>query len=131
MEAAIDAAIAAFLMARAIRAVKRTSMHDVGVPKYTTQVDHELSQEDALARMREFVPSVKARFQEHIQDVEEWWTGHVLNLRFTTYGMRVTCALAAEVRVARLEYELPLAAIMFRGTIEQAVQSALRDALRR
>jgi hypothetical protein len=101
------------------------------MPKYTTQVDHELSQDDAVARLRSFVPGLKARFQAHIQDVEEWWTGHVLNMRFTTYGMRVTCALSAEVRVARLDYELPLAAIMFRGAIEQSVQAALRDALRR
>jgi hypothetical protein len=88
-------------------------------------VPHTLSQEEATRRLREQIQSARSSFSEHVQNFEEHWEGNTLAFSFTTFGFKVKGTLNSEPSAVQVNADLPMAALMFKGMIEQQVREQL------
>ncbi len=95
------------------------------MPKLALTVPHTLSQEEATRRLQERLNVARQTFHDRVQNLEEHWEGHRLTFRFNTFGFSIQGELASEPAEIRLNADLPLAAMMFKGIIEQQVRDEL------
>ncbi len=95
------------------------------MPKMSVTVPHALGQEGAIEKLKSFVPKIKERYQGQVSNLEENWAGNVLNFGFTTFGFPIKGALTVEPSDVKLDGDLPFAAMMFKGKIEQEFKESL------
>lgn len=99
------------------------------MPKLALSVPHTLSQEEATRRLQERLNVARQTFQDRVQNLEEHWEGHRLTFRFNTFGFSIQGDVASEPAEVQVNAELPLAAMMFKGMIEQQVREELSRVL--
>ena len=85
------------------------------------QIPHALGREEATRRIKEQIPKVR----DNVPGLDEQWQDHTLTFRFQAMGFQVGGALALEDTTANVDVDLPLAAMMVKGTIEQRVREEL------
>lgn len=95
------------------------------MPKLSMSIPHTLTQEEATRRLQEQLRLATQTFEEHVQNLEQHWEGNALSFRFSTYGFSVAGTLNSEPSEVRVNADLPLAAMMFKGVIEQQVREQL------
>jgi hypothetical protein len=89
------------------------------------QIPHTLDREEATRRIKEQIPKVRGQ----VADLNEQWQDHTLTFKFTALGFKVGGTLAVEDRVANLDVDLPLPAMMIKSTIEQRVRQEIGTVL--
>jgi hypothetical protein len=99
------------------------------MPRIEVAVSHNLGQEEATRRLKDQSASAKARFGQHVSDLEEGWEGNVLSFAFTNFGVRVEGSVTSGDSEVRVEADLPLVAVPFRGAIEKQIRSDLEEIL--
>jgi hypothetical protein len=99
------------------------------MPAFSTQVEHQLGREKATERLKGFLEKVRDRYQSQVSNLEGAWSDNVLTFAFTTYGFKIKGTLVADETTVALNGELPFAAIMFKGRIEQSIRDELAKAL--
>jgi len=99
------------------------------MPSVKLSVPHRLGQEEASARLKRFFVRLKNRYQNQLSDLEEKWSGHDLDFGFKTYGFHVSGRMSVEPEEVRFDGQIPLAAMMFKGKIEQTVRDELNKLL--
>lgn len=99
------------------------------MPKLAVSIPHTLSQEEATRRLQERLNTARQTFQDRVQDFEEHWEANRLTFRFVTFGMPIKGELASEPAEVQVNADLPLAAMMFKGMIEQQVRAELSRVL--
>jgi len=99
------------------------------MPAFSTEVPHPLSQDEATERLKEFLERVAERYKDQVSQLSGEWQENVLNFNLTTYGFTVSGTLTVEEKVARLQGQLPFAAVPFRGKIEHGIAQELEKAL--
>ena len=85
------------------------------------QIPHALGREEATRRIKEQIPKVR----DQVPDLDEQWQDHTLTFHFTAMGFKVGGTLAVEDTAANLDVDLPLAAMMVKGMIEQRIRQEL------
>jgi len=91
------------------------------MPRLSMQIPHALGREEATRRIKELLP--KAR--ERVSDLDEQWQDHTLAFQFKAMGFKVGGTLAVEETAAKIDVDLPLAAMMVKGMIEQRVRQEI------
>jgi len=99
------------------------------MPKVNIAIAHQLGQEEASRRLQERFHTIKEQFGGQISDLEEEWEGDSLKFGFKTFGMKVTGSVASEPAEVKVAADLPMAAMMFKGTIEQQIRDELSKML--
>jgi hypothetical protein len=99
------------------------------MPSFSTEVPHQLGKEQATQRLKSFIEMVSQRFKEQVSRMEGSWEDHELNFSLTTYGFNISGQLTVEDDRAHLTGELPLAAAIFKGKIEESIAEELRREL--
>ena len=99
------------------------------MPGFSIEVPHELGQQQASGRLRGFLDKVRERYQSQVIDLEETWTENNLNFGFKTYGISVQGNVDVQPEAVKVAGKLPLAAIAFRGKIEQSIREELEKVL--
>ena len=99
------------------------------MPKLTVAVSHALDQDQAIERLKQRFGDLQRRFSDSVSDYEEQWDGNVLSYRFTTLGVKVQGTVAAVDSSVTVTAELPLAAMLMKGTIETQIRSELEKIL--
>jgi len=99
------------------------------MPGFSTEVKHTLGQAEATNRLRSFVDDAQQRFGEHVSEMDGAWNDNVLDFSLTTFGMKITGTLTVDESAARIAGQLPLAAMPFRGKVEQSIAAELEQAL--
>ena len=89
------------------------------------QIPHTLGREEAARRIKELIPKARGL----VTDLDEQWRDHTLSFQFKAMGFKVGGNMAVEDTVVNLDIELPLAAMMVKGTIEQRVRQELGTVL--
>jgi len=95
------------------------------MPKMSVTVPHSLGLEQAVEKLKGFVPKIKEKYQGQVSNLEENWADNTLNFGFTTFGFPIKGAIAVEPSEVKLDGDLPFAAMMFKGKIEQEFKDAL------
>jgi hypothetical protein len=99
------------------------------MPKMSISVPNPLGQEQAIERLKSFMPKIKERYQSQVSNLEESWTENTLNFGFSTFGFPIKGAIAVEPATVKLDGDIPFAAMMFKGKIEQEFKEALNKLL--
>ena len=95
------------------------------MPGLSLNVAHGLDLAEVMRRLRERCDSVKAAYQASVTNLEETWSEDSLACRFLAMGQKFQGTLKAETGQVCVEMDLPLMAVMFRGTIESKVREEL------
>ncbi len=99
------------------------------MPSMSLSVPHQLSQEDAMNRLKHFLEKVKHHYASQVSNLSETWTDNLLEFAFTTYGFKIDGKLTVEPTQVAINGQLPFAALMFKGKIEQSIRSELTKLL--
>jgi len=99
------------------------------MPRMSLTVPHSLSQEVAAQRMRTFIQRMREKHPDRVRDLEESWNGDSLTFAFSTFGFKIRGTLAVQPHQVQVDTELPLAAMMFRGRLEQEFRETLTRVL--
>jgi hypothetical protein len=97
------------------------------MPSLKLAFPHQLGQPEAVARLKNLLTRVKDKYQDQVSDLKESWNENTLTFSFSTYGFKVGGDIVVEPSEVRLDGQIPFAAMMFKGKIE----NALRDQLER
>jgi len=95
------------------------------MPRVTLETPHALDQEEAVKRLKKKSDVVKEAFGSQVNDLRDEWNGNTLSFAFKVLGMSVSGTLEVEASLVRLVANLPLAAMMFKGKIEQQAREEL------
>lgn len=96
---------------------------------YSVRVPHAMGRRAALAAVQEFLEVVRRNHAADISDVRGQWTEHSLVFAFAARGLAVQGTLAVEEDAVLVSGPLPLAALFFRGRIEQTIRQELEKIL--
>lgn len=99
------------------------------MPTFRTEVPHQLGQEQAVARLKRFLDQAQDEYKDFITSLTGTWTENVCTFSLQTYGFQIDGTLTVGDESASLAGQLPLAASLFRGKIEQSIASTLRREL--
>jgi hypothetical protein len=95
------------------------------MPRLSIQIPHALGCEEATRRIKEQI----SKAGDKVSDLQGQWQDHTLLFQFKAMGFKVGGTMAVEESAANLEIELPLAATMFKGMIEQRVRQEMAAVL--
>jgi hypothetical protein len=99
------------------------------MPGFSTQVSHPLDKQSAVTKLKGLVESLKTKYKEVASDVTGTWADNVLNFSMKVMGFTITGKVTVEDRQAKVEGQLPLAATMFRGRIEESIKTEMEKEL--
>lgn len=97
---------------------------------FQTVVPHQLGLAEARARLESVLPELAAGFGDHVSELVGTWQENELQYGFTAVGMKVSGRIVVEELAARVHCQLPFAAMLFRGRIEQEIRTHLAHALK-
>ena len=95
------------------------------MPSLQLTFAHQLGQEEAVARLKNFLTRVQEKYQAQVADLQQAWNGNTLSFSFSTYGFKVSGDVVAEPTEVRLDGQIPIAAMPFKGKIEGAIRDQL------
>ena len=99
------------------------------MPGFSTEVPHPLDRDAAVERLKSFLDKVHERYKDQVSSLTGEWHENVLDFELTAYTFKISGKLTVEDKIARLEGQLPFAALAFKGKIQEAFSSALRKEL--
>jgi putative polyhydroxyalkanoate system protein len=99
------------------------------MPSLSISTPHALTQEEATARLKSLFDKVKERHGDKVSNLEEKWDGNKLDFSFSTYGFNIKGDMIVESDQVKINGNLPFAAMMIKGQIEQGVRTELEKAL--
>ena len=99
------------------------------MPGFSTEVPHQLGQDGARERLKSFLDKISEKYKDQISDLTGDWTGNTLNYAFSTFGIKIDGSLDVEADKVSMKGNLPFAAMMFKGKIENDIKAALEKAL--
>ncbi len=99
------------------------------MPSLKVTVPHPLGQDEAIHRLKGFLEKVKQRYQNQVSDLEESWTSNALDFAFKTYGFHVKGRMIVDPADVKFEGQIPFAAMMFKGKIEQTIRDEINRVL--
>lgn len=94
-----------------------------------TLVTHRLGLANALDRIHQMVDSLPQRFPQQVHQVRSTWEDNKLNIRFAAYGYLVQWEAVVLEEEIELLGQIPDAARVFKGKIEQAIVSRIESVL--
>jgi len=92
------------------------------MPQMTMSIPHQLSQQEASARIRKLLHTLREEHAGRVTDLREAWTDEGATFSFSAMGFAVSGSLAVTSADVRLAAELPFAASLFRSQIEGAIR---------
>ena len=99
------------------------------MPGFSTEVSHNLGQAEATSRLKDFVERARERFGAQVSAMDGAWTDNVLDFSLTAMGITIKGALKVEETKVRVSGQLPLAAMPFRGKIEESIAAEIKQEL--
>jgi len=101
------------------------------MPKLEIKVPHNLTQSEALSRIRNFIPELKARYSGQISGLEESWSGNTEAFKFKIKGFKVSGSLVVGESDVLLNGDIPFLALPFKGTIESTFREKAEELLKK
>jgi hypothetical protein len=85
-------------------------------------IAHQLTQEEAINRIKALLGEVKQQYAETIRDLREEWSGNTNKFGFAAMGFAVTGVITVQPTQVDFSGTLPFAASFFKGKIESVIR---------
>jgi putative polyhydroxyalkanoate system protein len=99
------------------------------MPSVSVQVAHQLGQAGARAALESFMTANQDEVNQKITDLQQTWTGNILDYAFKTMGMKISGTLDVQPDSVKVVTQLPLAAMLFKGMVEAQMRENLNKLL--
>ncbi len=99
------------------------------MPRLSFDIPHSLDRDEVLRRLKARLAAALAKHQGRFHNFREEWRDHSGSFSFDAMGMSVAGAVAVEPDRIALTADLPFAAALFRGAIEQRLRGEIADML--
>ncbi len=99
------------------------------MPSFSTQVPHPLDQQTAVTKLTGLMSALQTKYKDVASDVQGSWAGNVMDFSLKVMGFKITGKVTVEDKLATVQGQLPLAAAMFRGRIEESIKSEMEKEL--
>jgi hypothetical protein len=100
------------------------------MPSFNAEVSHQIGQEEAVQRLKtKFLDVLGDKYRDTVKNVQGTWTDNVLQFAFTSLGLSFKGTLEVGPDNAKIQGNLPFAAIAFKGKIEQTIKHEMEKAL--
>ena len=99
------------------------------MPRISMDTAHSLGKDEAVRRLQQKFSAVRATLGRQVNDLHEEWADGILSFGFKAVGMKVDGTVTVEDDAVKLAAKVPLAAMMFKGKIEQRIREELGDLL--
>jgi hypothetical protein len=99
------------------------------MPSFNTEVANPVSKDQAVSQLKGLLEKVRARYQDQVSDMQESWNGDNLDFSFKAYGFTIKGVVTVAEEAVRVVGDLPFAAVMFRGKIEESIRSEIDKTL--
>jgi hypothetical protein len=100
------------------------------MPKFNVSVPHGLPRDQAVDRLKGFSEKVREDTPVELTDVEENWDNDGnLNFSFKAMGMKISGSVVTSDSEVAVNGDLPFAAAMFRGAIENQIKEKIVEAI--
>ena len=93
------------------------------MPTIKISVPHQLGTDEAKRRITTLISETKAQFGQEVSNLQESWNGEQGNFSFSARGFSVSGNVLVEATNARMDINLPFAAMLFKGKIEKEISS--------
>lgn len=92
-------------------------------------VPHDLSREEAVARIKGLLSQMKREYGDSIKDLSEDWRENSCWFRFSVKGSSITGTLDIMSDEVQIKGDLPFAASFFKGKIEETIREKAENLL--
>ena len=99
------------------------------MPKIDFEVPHSLGREEAHRRLEALVDSMGQQYSDHVTDLHQEWENSTLSFSFKTFSMQIRGLIDVTDDAARVDCEIPLSAMLFKGRIVSEVSEHLKRLL--
>ncbi len=99
------------------------------MPAFKAAVPHHLSAEEAKQRVDSLMRSIDQKYPGMVSNLTSQWTGNLLSLAFTVYGFNIKSDLKVEDEKVDINGNIPLAALPFKGKIQETISEKLKELL--
>ncbi|MEM9940751.1 MAG: polyhydroxyalkanoic acid system family protein [Planctomycetota bacterium] len=98
--------------------------------KFKVNVDHSLDKQEAIKRLRSFSTKVREDLPIELTEIQEAWdpAGN-LDFSFKAQGLKISGKMQTSETDVVVDGEIPFAALVFRGAIENQISEKVREAL--
>ena len=91
--------------------------------KITMEVPHGLEKDVATTRLRDELEKRRGELEQHVSNLQANWSGEKLAYSFTTFGFKVDGTLLIQQGSVRVDANIPMPALLFKGKIEETIQN--------
>ena len=95
----------------------------------TVSIPHNLTQQEARARLENGFADLRQKYAGKIADVNEQWTGNHMDLNLKVMSQQLTGRLDVEADLVRVEVDLPWVLAMFANRFRPQVEQEARKML--
>ena len=99
------------------------------MPRITMETAHNLGRDEAARRLKEKFGSVRSKYGSQVNNLQEEWVDHTFSFGFKAMGMGVSGTVHVEDDTIKLNAVLPMAAMLFKKSIEQQINQELSGLL--
>jgi hypothetical protein len=103
------------------------------MPKFSFSVPHSKGREDAKKNLRAYIDKSREYMAKNMNDMKEDWsawdTDNKYAFSFNTFGFNIAGAMTVADDAVKVDGEIPFAAVMFKGKIEQGFKDLVDKAL--
>jgi Putative polyhydroxyalkanoic acid system protein (PHA_gran_rgn) len=92
------------------------------MPDLNISIPHQLSQDEALRRLKSSIADAKKQYGDKIDELRETWNGNSGTLNVAVMGQKLAVVLTVNPSDVNVQSALPMIAMMFRGKIEAAIR---------
>ena len=93
------------------------------MPKVSVAVPHHGDPDEIAAKVCDVLEKTVKEFQG--QDFEADWSGRSATMKFTSLGFPITAAINVDETQVAIDIDLPMAAVMFKGRVEEILKKNL------
>lgn len=99
------------------------------MPSINADVSHSLGKDEAIERLKSFGENIREKYKDQVSDLEDSWAGDTLNFSFKSFGFKVSGTIEVGEDSVTLNGKLPIAAMVFKGKIQQEFVEQLNKIL--
>jgi|ERR1043166_1133704 hypothetical protein len=99
------------------------------MPAIKLSVPHKLGAAEAKKRITKLIGEVRQQFGDLATDVRESWDGNIGTFSFRAMGLTVQGTLEVQPAEVKVEINLPMAALPFKGRVEQEISARAKALL--